>query len=209
MSFSIPRTRRLLPVYYLVAAFLVAAALFLLPRPHLWGREQFSIVVSLLCWPLAHVWCGLAHAWTSGGLRRGWALTRGSTMVYGRAASGIHLQAALLVAAGEEVVFRHALLHGLLDLGLGSAVAVGLASLVFAAAHLPQHGWRLRPRHVTELLAFGALLATLTLATASIYPAVLLHAGRNYVLRCMLVSREEFQAIHGPSVPGQGSGPED
>ena len=45
-----------------------------------------------------------------------------------------------------------------------------------------------------DFFLFGVVLAAVTLATQSLLPALVLHTFRNYILRCMLVSREEYDA---------------
>jgi len=86
------------------------------------------------------------------------------------------LLVALLVAAPlvEETFFRGFLLKGLAESRAGPAVAVVLASALWAVIHL-QYDWF----GVTAIFVAGLLLGTVRLWTGSTWLAVLLHALMN------------------------------
>lgn len=95
------------------------------------------------------------------------------------AAAGIVVAAVLKLGAGvgEELIFRGYILRRL-SLGYRSRLpAVGLTTLAFTAAHLPQG------RHLLTLLnlfLLGLVLALAVLLTRSLWLAVGLHGGWNF-----------------------------
>lgn len=88
--------------------------------------------------------------------------------------------AALVSSAGEEIAYRFALM-GVLSVWLGPMTALALSSLAFAAGHAYQG---LRAGAATGV--FGLAAGALTLATASIWPAVVLHVAWNQVVSGVL-----------------------
>lgn len=94
-----------------------------------------------------------------------------------RAIALVVLAAIVVAPIAEEFLFRRVLQGWLetLPLPLGSATAIGLASLAFAAAHAG-HGLAWMP-----LLGLGVVLGVLVRQTGSIGPAILLHALFNAV----------------------------
>ena len=194
MSYSVAGTRRLLPLYYLALP-LAAALAWLLP--YRWLLADWLLHLLLLpAWVVAgHLACALSCLITTRSPRYALGLLRSTVLVYRAEASATHLQAALLVALAEEMIFRHGLLWWFADLLRCPAGALALVSVLFAALHLrPGPGLRRNLPRLVDLLLLGLLLGGVTLATRSIYPALLMHATRNYTLRCLLVSREELAA---------------
>jgi len=191
VSYSLEATRRRLPFWYLAVP---AAALctWLLPYPWL--------LTDLRYWFLFPVWIGAAHvltsashAWMAGSFRKGMAFFRGTALAYGPCRSGIHLQAAMLIALGEELLFREVVLWPLLEVTGSGAVAVLVSSFLFSIAH-HRPGRRFSWRVHTDLFLLGVMSALLTLGFRSLYPAILIHGWRNYLLRCLLVSKAELDA---------------
>jgi len=143
---------------------------------------------------LGHLTSAASHVVVTGSLRRSYFMLKGTLVAYRSRASFAHLRAAVGVAAVEEVLFRYAALPWVTD-RLGAMVGLVVVSALFSAAHL---GLRHRPRpwrHFLDLFLFGLLLGAAVLWTRSLYPALLLHATRNYLLRCILVSRAEYQRV--------------
>jgi membrane protease YdiL (CAAX protease family) len=197
MSHSIAQTRRRLPLYYL--ALPAAAGLTLL-----WPR--WPLITDLSRWyllplwvALAHLFCGIGHTITTGKLQRGRFLLKSSLYVYTEYRSLVHLQAAFLVAVAEEALFRYVGL-GWLSAATGSpALAWAATTIAFGLAHLPmliRGGSAAAARRLADLTLFGGLLGALVLWTGSIWPAVIIHGLRNYILRCLLVSKEEYAQYH-------------
>lgn len=198
MSYSVTATRRRLALSLLALPLAVGLA-WLLP----FGDGFLSPRAPYLLpgWvAVGHLMTGLSQALVGRSWRRGWALVRGSLVVYSaRHGSLVHLLAAALGALAEEMVFRYALLLGLVAL-IGSApLAVAVSSAVFALAHVRVLRRGRPASKLADLLTFGLVLAIVTWATGTIWPAVAIHATRNYILRCLLVSRQEWLALHGPS----------
>lgn len=188
MSYSVQASRRSLPLQLLALPF-TALLVWLLPHGH-WATN-------LERWYLVPAWIALAHLLTASSylitalrLRPAWFLLTGSIAVYRSRASATHLAAAFLVALGEEAVFRLALLPWLAAL-TGAIPSVLLLSALFSALHA---GRTRSFRALSDYFVFGVVLAAVTLATQSLLPALVLHTFRNYILRCLLVSREEYDA---------------
>ena len=188
MSYSVQASRRSLPLQ-LVALPVTALLVWLLPHGY-WATN-------IELWYLVPAWVALAHLLTAASyvimafrLRPAWFLLTGSVSVYASHASATHFAVAFLVALGEEAVFRLALLPWL-AMHIGPSVSVLLVSLVFSVLHA---GPSRSPRMLFDFFLFGLVLAAVTLATQSLLPALVLHTLRNYILRCMLVSREEYDA---------------
>ena len=194
MSYSLADTRRRLP--WLALALLPAAGLaWALPHHHLLTNLHTAIWWPL-CWPAAHLLCGLSYTLTARSVSRGAALVRSSLGVYRKFGAPAHLAAALCVAIIEEIIFRYAMLHETIRFGIPPAAALALTSLVFAVAHLRLGLRWSRAAHYLDYFLFALVLGGATLASGSLWPAVLLHTGRNYILRCLLVSKEEYNAIN-------------
>lgn len=188
-SSSERETLRRLPLLYLALP-LAALVIWSCPYHHL-VTNLVGLILAPLWIVAAHLLCGLSYVITALSPRRGLMLVKSSLLVYGAEASLIHLQAAVLVALAEEVIFRYALLGWLGGL-LGPAAALLLVSLAFSLLHL-RSGKNLQGilNHL-DLLLFALVLGGLTLWLGSLYPALILHAMRNYILRCLLISREEY-----------------
>ena len=195
MSYSVQETRKRLLIHYLALP-LVAIVVLLYRRHELLANLDLWYLLPM--WPLlAHPLSGFSYLVTSLSLKSGYVLVRTSVRVYGSLGSLVHLQAALLTALAEEVLFRYLLLFWLADLLDSGLASLVITSLLFSAAHL-RLGLRLTsiPRYL-DLFIFAMLLGGLTLWTGSLYPALLIHWVRNYILRCLLISREEYEELHG------------
>ena len=203
MSYDPQATRRRLWLYYLALPGAAALA---------WLVPQWSLLTDLRLWyllplwvVLAHALCGVSYVITARKLQRFWGLLRNSIYVYGHMRSWLHLQAALLVAVLEEFLFRYALM-GLLTQWTGSALlAVGGSSLAFGLAHVPIHlrrntGTLATTLRLVDLTLFGLALGALVWITRSLWPALVIHALRNYILRCLLVSRKEYARYHAERI---------
>ena len=206
MSYSIKKTRRLLRLYYLAFPF-ACIVVWLLPSNRSLVTDLSRWYLLPLCVVVGHLACGLSCLITTRSPRYSALLLQSSLYVYWQEASATHLQAALLVALAEEMIFRYAML-GWLTQALGPWWALALVSGLFASMHqrAPQGartGERRGPargdagvKNLSSLLdyfLFGLLLGGLTLGSGSLYPAVVVHAMRNYILRCLLISKEEYE----------------
>ena len=190
MTSSERDTLRRLPLLYLAIP-LAVVIVWLVPH-HRLVTNLLGLYLLPLWIVLAHLLCGLSYTLTGLSLRRGLMLIKSSLLVYRRKESSlIHLQAALLVALAEEAVFRYALL-GWLDGALGPVAALLITSLLFSLLHLRRGVGAKRVLHHADLFLFALVLGGLTLGLASIYPALILHGMRNYILRCLLISKEEY-----------------
>lgn len=175
--------------YYLALPFAALVA-WLLPHRSLF--VETGPLWLLPVWFLAgHLLPALSHVLTGLSLRGGFVLLTSSRWVYGRFASIVHLQVAFLVALAEESLFRYALLSGLASRFDSEPVALLVSSAVFCVAHVrPRRGLGALLNYL-DLFLFALILGGVTLATRSIYPAILLHGMRNYILRCLRVSKSE------------------
>lgn len=106
---------------------------------------------------------------------------------------------ALLTSSAEEVTYRLAVPGGFaLLLGGGEAVAwpaAALSALLFGVAHAWQGGWMMFWTTV-----FGLVAAALMLGTGSVWPAVALHIGWNFIVGGMMhavYGRHLFRAEGG------------
>ena len=188
MSYSVDAARRRLPLLLLIVL-VCAAIVWLVPHHDLLTDTDYWYVIPLSV-PLAHLACGLSYVITARSLRRGMGILKSSYLPYGRRASMTHLAVAFLTATAEETVFRYAALMWLSSV-LNPWVGLFGVSFAFALAH----GFRSR-RRLLDMFVFGLILGALTLATHSIYPAIVVHGMRNYILRCLLISREEWLELH-------------
>ena len=195
MSYSVEQTRQRLALHYLALP-LAAAVVMLWPR--------YELLTGLELWFLLPLWVVLAHPLvgvsyfiTSGSTHKGWVLCRSSVAAYGSEGSLVHLQAALLTALAEEIVFRYAALFELAERLESPLVALLVTSALFTLMHYRLGlSWTSALRY-GDLFLFALLLGGLALGTRSLWPPLLLHGMRNYLLRCMLISREEYEKLHG------------
>ncbi len=193
MSYSIEATRRRLPWWYLAVPF---AAIVTWLLPYRWLLTDLRAWYLLPLWILvAHLHTSMSHALATGSCRKGAAFLRNTRLAYRSAGSLVHLQAALLVALAEETLFREAILWPLRDAVSSSLVALVATSLLFSFAHLRRRGRRRGARTLLDLFLLAVLLGALTLWTRSLYPAIVIHGWRNYLLRCLLISRKEWEAL--------------
>ncbi len=190
MSYSVEATRKRLPLLLIA---LPLSALLVWSLPHRPIATNLHLAFLAPAWVLlAHLLTSLSYVVTSRRLRPAWYLLKGSLSVYGSQASATHFAAAFLVALAEETLFRFALLPWLAT-QLGPTAAVALVSLAFSALHVRSGRRRSWPA-LFDYFLFAVVLGAVTLATHSLLPAVLLHTWRNYILRCLLVSRDEYAA---------------
>ncbi len=190
MSYSIKKTRRWIRLYYLAIPF-ACTVVWLLP-------QYRGLVTDLSRWYLLPLWvlaghlaCALSCLVTTRSPRYAGLFLRSSLYVYWQEASLVHLQAALLVALAEEMVFRYAMLGWLVQT-MEPAGGLAMVSGLFAALHLrPDTGIK-SIASLVDYFLLGLLLGGLTLATGSLLPALVIHAMRNYILRCLLITTEEY-----------------
>lgn len=193
MSFSVEKTKKQLPFRYLFLP-LSAAIVWFVPY-----RELVTNILPLTLAPLwvlsGHFLCGFSYLITAHSAKKGLGLLRSSWTVYGKSRSPVHLQAAFLTALMEETVFRYALLSLAITASgsiIGSIVGT---SLLFSLAHM-QRGLRLGRIFVyLDYFLFALILGTLVVACQSIFPAIIIHTMRNYILRCLLISKEEYNKL--------------
>lgn len=159
-----------------------------------WRAELWSLLIVPFVVPLAHLLCGTAHLILTRSLGKALILTRSTFLAYGERASLRHLGAAFRVAFIEEAVFRGLLLGWVAAWLTHELLALVLVSLAFALSHPRKStGPRRVPMYV-DYFVFALVLGGLTLASGALLPAIVLHLMRNYLLRCILVSREEYLA---------------
>jgi len=108
---------------------------------------------------------------------------------------------AVLTSTAEEITYRLAVPGGFaMLLGGGEAVvwpAAALSALLFGIAHAWQGGWM-----VFWTTVFGLVAAALMLGTGSVWPAVALHVGWNYIVGGMMhtvYGRHMFRSEGGRS----------
>ncbi|WP_426749676.1 CPBP family intramembrane glutamic endopeptidase [Myxococcus sp. Y35] len=119
----------------------------------------------------------------------------------GRFFSAVLLTLALvpLQAAAEELLYRGWLMQGLYRLVLRPWFAVGVSSLMFWVAHLPNPEASATPVGAAAYyLAVGSLLAWLTLRTGRLEAAIGVHTGLN--LCSFLVASPESMMFQAASI---------
>lgn len=89
----------------------------------------------------------------------------------------------VLVAFFEELIFR-GIVFRIIEKSLGSWIALGLTSLIFAASHLPNEGVTVLAVAVTAVA--GVMLGAAFMATGRLWLAIGMHFGWNYVLGTVL-----------------------
>lgn len=195
MSYSVSKTERTLLVRYLAVLFLLPLAWLL---PHRGLFTEWRPVAALPLWMLlGHLSTSASYLVTGFSLRGAKGLLVGSVTIYRSRRSGVHLQAALTTAAIEELVFRYTLLMMLVDWTRSPVLSLIAISAGFSVAHVHRKpSFMALPRYV-DFFLLGLLLGGAVFVTGSIYPAIILHAMRNYILRCLLVSKEEYRGLGG------------
>jgi membrane protease YdiL (CAAX protease family) len=174
---------------WLWAAALAAAVLCLLsPWKSALGVGSWGAFLPVVI-VFGHVLTSFSYVLTSLHWRRGWGLWKSSWIVYGANRSWRHVLTAIPVAVFEELLFRCAGI-GLFCFFVESPLAVLATSTIFALAHV-RPSRRFRLRHFIDSLLLGLVLGTTTVLTSSVYPAIVLHGTRNYILSCLLVSKNE------------------
>ena len=186
----------------LIRAQLAPALLFLLSLLWLVNYDVLDRERELLALALAPAWIVIGHLVsflsflvTSRSWRRSGAYLHNTRLAYGDRRSARHAVASCWTAAREEAFLRGVLLTWLASL-TGYWTAVVVTSLLFSACHLLE-GNR-RKGHPVQLLDYailGLLLAGLVVATGALCPAVIVHGTRNYLLKCLMISRKEYEAL--------------
>lgn len=189
--YSLREEKQKLLLRYLIV---VPASVFLLVVFRRW-HEQLTNLRLWYMWPVwilaAHISCFLSNLLTERSLRSSWHLLRYSFLCYWKRASIVHFQSACLTALFEETIFRYLLLNLLLS-WLGKGVwAIMLTSVAFVAVHLVFNRGSRRPLVGVDLFLFSLAIGALNVVTASFYPALIIHCMRNYILRLLLIRRDD------------------
>lgn len=189
-AYSLKREKQRLLLRYLIALSAGVFAVFVFPR--------FTQLTDLHLWYLLPVWillghlsCAISNLITYRSFHSSWHLFRSTFLAYWKRTSVVHLQSAFLTALVEEMLFRYLLLNLLVD-WLGNAFwAVALDSVAFTLTHLVfNRGFR-RLMPTVDLFVFSIAVGTLNVVTASFYPALIIHGMRDYILRVLLIQRED------------------
>jgi membrane protease YdiL (CAAX protease family) len=85
----------------------------------------------------------------------------------------------ILVAFVEELLFR-GIMFGIVEQSLGSWIALGLTSSIFALSHLPNEGVTVLAVVVTAMA--GVMFGAAFMATGRLWLGIGIHFGWNYVL---------------------------
>ncbi|MBD3316189.1 MAG: CPBP family intramembrane metalloprotease [Chitinivibrionales bacterium] len=180
--------RNLLSVYFRTTA-LSAAIVLLYPKVDLLTLDR---PVLLPLWiPGSHLLLFLSSLITTLSLKKGLGILKSSFQVYTHFRSPVHLQTAFLTSVLEETLFRYFLLTWLAKMLPHPAYALLLSAILFSAFHYRLGGFVDQFLHYADFFFFGLILGALTLLTGSIYPALIVHAMRNYFLRALLVYRSK------------------
>ncbi len=186
------RDQKRLPFLYLYILPVCAGIILLYPeRRQLTGLNLWYLFPAWVI--LGHILCGLSYAITGCSLKKGIFLFINSFTVYGENSSSIHLQVAFLTSLLEETIFRYFLLFYLNNLLNSSSAAIFLTSVIFTAYHF-HLGWN--PKNFLrflDLFIFSSIISTANIITWSFYPAFIIHGMHNYILRCLLVTKNEYE----------------
>jgi hypothetical protein len=110
----------------------------------------------------------------------------------------------VLVAFFEELIFR-GIVFRIVEKSLGSWIALGLTSLIFAASHLPNEGATVLAVAVTAVA--GVMLGAAFMATGRLWLAIGMHFGWNYMLGTVLsvaVSGHQGNGLVQATLTGPG-----
>lgn len=189
MSFyPLDRVRRKLPYLYLILLPSGILIIYLYSKIH-----QFT---DLHLWYLFPLWfalgiilCGFSFMITGLSYKDGWAIIHRSHLFFTKRGSLVHLQTVFLISFFEEIIFRYVLIFFLYDLINSYLISVILSSLLFSAIHF-RFGWGSRTslRYV-DLFILSVLLCVVNLLTGSIYPSIILHGMRNFILRISMIPK--------------------
>jgi membrane protease YdiL (CAAX protease family) len=80
--------------------------------------------------------------------------------------------------AGEEIVYRGFLLHGL-QRRLGIYLGIAVSSALFSLTHFIPWGWPLRPRDFMLHLGFGVAACAMRITTGSLWYPIVFHGVYN------------------------------
>jgi len=160
--------------------------------------RQYRQLADFTFWYLFPVWIVAAHAATgfsflitTFSLKKACSFLKNSYLVYGKAGSLAHLQVALLTSLLEELIFRYLLLSLFLAWLHNPLVSCLLVSLLFTMYHL-RYGLALQNlMKYLDLFLFSMLISSLNLLTGSFYPAFIMHWMRNYLLKIMLITKNQ------------------
>jgi membrane protease YdiL (CAAX protease family) len=108
------------------------------------------------------------------------------------------------VALMEEIVFR-GILFRVIEKSLGTWIAIGLSSILFAAAHLGNEG--VSTLGVINIVMAGVLLAGAYISTRRLWFAIGVHFAWNYALMAVFSVTVSGHPAHG-LLAGVMSGPE-
>ena len=136
---------------------------------------------------LAHILYGFSAGITGLSLRNIYKYFLSSLFIYRSTFSIIHFQTAILISFGEEMVFRFFLQQLILEKLNNLPVAIIITSTLFSLIHLKKAPILLRTLKHIDFFVFSCILGTVFFYTRSLWPVVLVHALRNYVLRTQLI----------------------
>ncbi|MBN2736953.1 MAG: CPBP family intramembrane metalloprotease [Spirochaetales bacterium] len=169
-----------------------ALVIFFYPKWELL-KASWPLMAAALWIFTGHILSGFSYWLTSLSLKKGFSLFRNSFLAYRKFRSIVGLQSALLVSLAEEMVFRYFLLTWLVPFLNSSLLATLGVSLLFTLFHF-HHGFSLKSLfRYADFFILSIILCLLTLATISIYPAIFIHATRNYLLKVMFVRKDVYQ----------------
>ena len=198
-AYSLTKEKRRLLLRYLI---IIPSCLFLL----LFFR-RFEQLTDLHLWYLLPAWvllghlsCALSNLITDRSFRGSWHLFRYTFLIYGKRTSAVHFQSAFLTSLLEETIFRYMLLNLFLDRLVYVFLTVVLVSVAFTGIHLVFNRGSRRLFPCLDLFLFSIAVSALNVVTASFYPALIIHGMRNYILRVLLLRRDEQEVHSGGGV---------
>ena len=197
--YSLKKEKHKLSLRYLIV---IPSSLFLL-----FFFLRFEQITDLHLWYLlptwillAHLSCAVSNLITDRSFRASRHLFRSTFLIYGKRTSVVHFQSAFLTSLLEETIFRYVLLNLLLDRLGHNFLAVVLTSVAFAVIHLVFNRGSRRLLPCLDLFLFSIAVSVLNVVTASFYPALIIHGMRNYILRVLLIRRDEQDLSSGGGI---------
>jgi membrane protease YdiL (CAAX protease family) len=160
-----------------------------------WEQELLALALAPAWLVAGHLVSFLSFLVTCRSWRRSVAFLRSTLLAYSECRSLRHALTSSWTAAREEALLRGVLLVWLASLA-GPWTAVMLTSLLFAACHLLEGNRRKgHPVQLVDYALVGLVLAGLVMASGALVPAVIVHGTRNYLLKCLMISRQEYEAL--------------